>query len=136
MTLLASNATVLSLAQDEHYVYAGQPWGVAVYDLKGEPVTRVALAQAANALAVANGMSWVGTPKGVFRIETKDWSVGLLSLSNDNGVNALAVDGDSLWIGTYRNVQMLNTSTLELRAFSYDELRHRTSSGCSRTSTP
>lgn len=143
VSLIASNENVLALANDDRYVYAGHPWGIAVYDLNGQPVTRIALGEAARALATLDGYVWAGTPKGLFRIARADWSVAHQFLHEDvpanerhtrnepelgnywfdNSVYALAVDGEQLWIGLHRNVQRLNTKTLELRAYSFDELK-------------
>jgi HEAT repeat protein len=141
--LIASNENVLSLANDDRFVFAGHPWGVAVYNLTGQPVTRLALGEAARALVALDGHVWAGTPKGLFRIATRDWSVahqwlhddvpldrrysrsfpGVSDYWFDNAVYALAADGHELWIGLHRNIQRLNTRTLELRAFSFDELK-------------
>lgn len=143
VNLIASNENVLALANDDRYVYAGHPWGVAVYDLKGQPVTRIALGDAARALVALDGHVWAGTPKGLFRIARADWSVahqwlhedvpanerhahtspGASSYWFDNSVYALAADGEQLWISLHRNIQRLNTRTLELRAYSFDELK-------------
>jgi HEAT repeat protein/tetratricopeptide (TPR) repeat protein len=141
--LIASNQTVLSVAHDDRYIYAGHPWGIAVYSRAGKPITRIALTEAARAIAVNRGMIWVGTPKGLYRIRRDEWSVAHLYLEGDvpeqrrhsrswadqpanywfdNGVYTLAVDGDFLWIGTHRNIQRLDTRTLSLRAYSYREL--------------
>ncbi len=141
--LIASNENVLALANDDFYVFAGHPWGVAVYDLAGKPVTRISLGEAAQTLAAIDGNLWAGTPKGLFRIATKDWSVahqwmhddvpldrrhgrrfpGPADYWFDNAVYALAASGHELWIGLHRNIQRLDTRTLELRAFSFDELK-------------
>lgn len=141
--LLASVEDVLCVAADERYVYAGHPWGVAVYDLQGTPVTRVALGEAARAIAAGGEHVWVGTPKGLFRIARRDWTVVYQRLDGDvpadrrygnssrgpadywfdNGVYTVALDGDELWMGLHRNVQRLNVRTLELRAFSFGELK-------------
>ena len=143
VSLIASNENVLALTNDDRYVYSGHPWGVAVYDLKGQPVTRIALGEAARALVTLDGFVWAGTPQGLFRIARADWSVahqwlhddvpakerharnwpGLGNYWFDNSVYTLAVDGEELWIGLHRNVQRLNTRTLELRAYSFDELK-------------
>lgn len=139
VTLLVSHHNVLSLAHDAKFVYAGFPWGIAVYTHSGRVVTQIALEEAARSLAVMPGSVWVGTPKGLFHVATETWKVAYQSLDGDNdhdhsdfsyrssGVNTLTVDGDLLWIGLNRNIQVLNTKTLELRAFSIDELnfRHR-----------
>ncbi len=143
--LLVSDRTVLSLARDEHFLYSGHPWGVAVWDRAGQPVIRVALAEAARVIVTDDGLAWVGTPRGLYRIDCSNWSVGHLWLHGDlpdsrrsihtradqpashrfdNGVQDLALDGQELWISTKRNVQRLDTKTLELRAYSAREL-HR-----------
>ena len=143
MQLVASTENVLALAQDDRHVYSGHPWGVAVHDQTGHPVTRIALGEAARSLVVLNQHVWVGTPKGLFRISPTDWSVAHQWLHDDvdvkerhanrspgpadywfdNGVYTLTADRDDLWIGLHRNVQRLNTRTLELQAYSYDELQ-------------
>ncbi|MEI8380836.1 MAG: HEAT repeat domain-containing protein [Planctomycetota bacterium] len=137
VTLLVSHHNVLSLAHDAKFVYAGFPWGIAVYTHSGRIVTQIALEEAARTLAVMPGRVWVGTPKGLFHVTTETWKVAYQSLDGDNdqhqselssrtsGVNTLTIDGDLLWIGLNRNIQVLNTKTLELRAFSIDELNFR-----------
>ena len=149
VSMIASNENVLALANDDRYVYAGHPWGVAVYDLKGQPVTRIALGEAVRALVTLDGHIWAGTPKGLFRIARADWSVAHQWMHDDvplnerhsrsfpgtgdywfdNRINALAADGEELWISLHRNVQRLNTRTLELRAYSYDELKIKSWAG-------
>ena len=137
VTLLVSHHNVLCLTHDEKYVYAGFPWGIAVYTHSGRIVTQIALEEAARALAVVPGRVWVGTPKGLFQITTETWKVTYQALDGDydqqrtemfhrtSGVNTLALDGDLLWIGLNRNIQVLNTNTLKLRAYSLDELDFR-----------
>ena len=141
--LIASTENVLALAHDDRYVYSGHPWGVAVHDHTGLPATRIALGEAARALVVINDQIWVGSPKGLFRISPANWSVAHQWLHSDvpannrystsfpgpanywfdNSVYTLAADGDELWIGLHRNIQRLNTRTLELRAFSFEDLK-------------
>lgn len=141
--LLAGSANVLSLGRDENYVYAGHPWGIEVYDLEGKPITRIALAEPVDALAVADGVVWAGTLRGLYKIDTNGWSVSHLWLHGDldpgkrygvpfprpndywfdNGVYTLVLEDEDLWIGMHRNIQRLNTRTMTLRAFSYRELR-------------
>ena len=207
--LIVSNENVLSLTHDDRHVYAGHPWGVAVYDLTGKPITRIALGEAALTMATTVGESdrvarpesskgvaeqttektsenskdgqsskdhalrkasgratqasgratqehflWVGTPKGLFRIARKDWSVahqwmhdwmlskdrhkpfgseeGFPHSAVDDRVNTLTVDGDELWIGQQRTIQRLNTKTLALRAFTVDELKVTSWADCER----
>ena len=136
VTLIASNENVLSLARDDKYVYAGHPWGIAVYDFAGEPVTRVALATAARELLTHAGHLWAGTPKGLYRVDTGNWGVAHLACDQDltphgpyadnpwlrNGVQALAADGNRIWIGTLRNVQLYDTRKGTLRVYSHEEL--------------
>jgi HEAT repeat protein len=141
--LLVSDENVLCLARDDQSVYAGHPWGVAIYDYKGKLVTRVLLGEAANCIAIGSGELWVGSPKGLFNIQhsEKGWSVSHLWMDgdvpqkersplpgpnvyyNNNGVHALAFEGEELWIGLNRGVQMLNTRTRELRTFSAEAMK-------------
>lgn len=135
--LLASNRNVLSLCHDQNRIYAGHPWGVAVYDFDGKPVTRVATGAAAISMAICNGALWVGTPDGLMRVELGTFDVSLLRGDQDvsnsdkgdesmrdfyNGVEALAARGDVLWIGTRRDVRAFNTKSGALRIFSAEEL--------------
>jgi ligand-binding sensor domain-containing protein len=78
------------VARDERFVYAGQPWGVAVYDFKGAPVTRILLGTEVAALVATQQHVWVGTPEGLFRIEAGTWAVAREPLGH---VTALALDG-------------------------------------------
>ena len=91
----------------------------------------------------AAGTIWAGTPRGLFRIQRDGWAVshlwlhgdvppqnryersfpGSASYGFDNQVSTLVLDGEDLWIGLQRNIQRLNTRTLTLRAFSYQELQ-------------
>lgn len=143
--IIAGDGNVLCLARDRRFIYAGHPWGLAVYDIEGNPVTRIALGEAALALAARDGVVWAGTPKGLFRIEPDGWRVAHLWLHNDipelsrgprtspglgqyvhdNGVYNLVPDGDDLWIGLFRTIHRLNTRTMTLRAFSRRELKLR-----------
>ncbi len=66
--LVASCESVTCVAQDGSFVYAGQPWGVAVYDGKGGPVTRILLGREVTAMVAAREQLWVGTPEGLCRI--------------------------------------------------------------------
>ena len=140
---IVSQETVLALARDTRYLYSGHPWGVAVYQLDGTPVTRIALAEAANSIAVGEGIIWVGTKKGVFRIEADAWHVVRLRFQVDlppenrpapntpgadfnwfdTNAKTLVLDGENLWIAPNRNVLRLNIRTLAVRAFSHQELK-------------
>jgi len=145
---LACNENVLCLAHDDTHIYAGMPWGVAVYDHEGEAITRVALETAALDLAVMGRRLWVATPRGVYRVDTESRQVGHLpgdqdvserdranrrrsEAARDNGAKALAADGDTLWIGTRRDVRRFNTRTGELRIFSMRELHRKHHADCS-----
>ena len=138
--LIASRENVMCLERDDKYAYSGHPWGVAVYDFAGNPITRIAIGQPVHTLAASNGTLWAGTDIGLFRIIRDDWSVGHLWMHGDvpeqkrharnfvggervdNKVYSLTLDGDDLWITLHRNVQRLNTRTMTLRAWSYREL--------------
>ena len=135
VSLLVSHDNVLCLAHNDRFVYSGHPWGVAVYTHAGQAVTQIALGEAARTMLVQGGQVWVGTPKGLFRVTPGEWTVAHQSLLADmrstptrlpeskSGVHALAIDGDLLWLGLPRNVQVLNTKTLELRAYSQEEMK-------------
>ena len=138
VTLIAANENVLSLCRDDKHVYAGHPWGVAIYDSAGNPVTRVALGAAATSMTTLGGALWVGTPNGVYRVDSQGFAVSHLSCDQDlefeaklrgsdtytpdNRVGALAAQGDILWIGTHRDIRALDTKANQLRIFSHDEL--------------
>ncbi|MEN8219183.1 MAG: HEAT repeat domain-containing protein [Pseudomonadota bacterium] len=142
--IIASNENVLSLNRDDKYLYAGHPWGVAVYDFQGEGIIRVALETAVLALAAGNGYIWAGTPKGLFRIQRKQWTTAYLRLDGDlpedecdaywydNAVLTLALDNDQLWIGLHRNIQRLDISQMTLRAYSEEELNIKDSTDFNR----
>lgn len=139
VTVLACNENVLSLASDTSHIYAGLPWGVAVYTHSGQPMTRIALGDAALDLAVMGDNLWVATPLGLYKIDVETWQLSHLALDGDlpesrrnerdaayrTGAISVAVDGKDLWIGTRRNIQHFNTQTNVLRAFSKEELRLR-----------
>jgi HEAT repeat protein/tetratricopeptide (TPR) repeat protein len=134
--ILVSHRQVLSLAADARHVYAGHPWGVAVYDRVGRPVTRVLLGRAALCLAAQDGEVWIGTPTGLSHFRFEPFALDATSLDYDvtprnrdadrtdflNGVATLALHEGQLWIGTRRNVQRLDLRTHELRVFSTEEL--------------
>jgi HEAT repeat protein/tetratricopeptide (TPR) repeat protein len=136
VSALACNENVLSLACDNRHVYAGMPWGVAVYRHDGEPVTRVALETAALDLRHRNGRLWVGTPLGLASVAVGSWEVSHIPLDRDvppeeydpeyrplwDRVCGLALDGPFVWVGTARNIQRLDTRTNTLRVYSQQEL--------------
>ena len=117
--VVVSCESVTCMARDEAHIYAGLPWGVAVYDFKGDPVTRILLGIPVTALVAAGDDVWAGTQDGLFRIAAGDWSVKREALGL---VTALAVDGGKLWIGVRGGVMVLDRNMLELRTFSAEEL--------------
>ena len=139
-TLLVSDENVRSLARDERYVYSSHPWGVGVWDFSGRLLTRIALGDPADKLAVAGGAVWAGTPRGLFclrppasRGAQKSWQVERLGIKRPRphpdapeegaAIIELAADGNRLWIGTPDNVLLLDVKTRGLRSFSYEELK-------------
>jgi HEAT repeat protein len=127
--VVASTESVTCQARDEHYIYTGQPWGVAVYSLEGSPVTRILLNREVTCLLVAPPHLWVGTHDGLFRIEPGQWVPARAALGS---VSALAREGDQIWIGTRNGVSVLNRNTLSLRTFTSEELGLKRSSGTLR----
>lgn len=67
--IFASCESVACVARDEAFLYAGMPWGVAVYDLSGTPVTRLALGASVQHLIATQHVVWAGTPAGLYRIQ-------------------------------------------------------------------
>lgn len=132
--LLAANENVLALARDAQYLFAGHPWGVAIYRHDGTPVTRVAIEDAALSLCVMDDALWVGGAMGLHRVDLHNWSVAYMPCDQDvtrpdpdmrdfyNGVCAVARDADLLWIGTRRNIRSYNPATRELRIYSQEDL--------------
>ncbi|MCX6873985.1 MAG: HEAT repeat domain-containing protein [Verrucomicrobia bacterium] len=115
VTLIASCESVTCMARDEQFVYAGQPWGVAVYDFKGMPVTRIVLGRAVTAMVATGQHVWVGTTEGLFRIAAGDWSIAHEALGQ---VTALALDDEQLWIGVRGGIMLMDRRTLALRSFA------------------
>ena len=76
VTLIASAENVLSLSSDDRYVYAGQPWGLSVYDLSGTPVARVALGQAVHTIAPAG--SFLGLRTDIESRSAAPWTDAIL----------------------------------------------------------
>ena len=131
VTLIASNECVLSLCRDDKHLYVGQPWGVAIYDFDGKPVTRVPLQTAALHMVAVNGALWVGTPIGLYRIDPATWDVSCLSCDQDvpaaerqggTRIIGLAAQGDLLWIATGRNIRTYNTKTNAMKAYSAEDM--------------
>ena len=117
--VVASTESVTCQARDEHYIYSGQPWGIAVYMLDGSPVTRILLNREVACLLAAPPHLWVGTHDGLFRIEPGQWVPVRAALGS---VSALAREGDQIWIGTRDGVSVLNRNTLSLRTFTIEQL--------------
>lgn len=129
--LIASNECVLSLCRDDKHLYVGQPWGVAVYDFDGKPVTRVPLQTAALHMVTVKGALWVGTPIGLYRIDPATWDVSCLSCDQNvpaaerqEGIRifGLAAQGDLLWIAAGRNILTYNTKTNAMKAYSAEDM--------------
>jgi HEAT repeat protein/tetratricopeptide (TPR) repeat protein len=122
-TLIASLEDVLDLARDDKHLYAGQPWGVAVYDLRGNPIQRVALGGAATNLAVAGRNLFVGTPSGLLSVDTEHMTVSCIGLPpGDENVCGLAVQGGDLWVGTHQRILKMDTKTFQATEFNSDDL--------------
>jgi HEAT repeat protein len=121
--VVVSCESVACMAKDERYRYAGLPWGVAVYDMHGTPVTRILLGSVVTHLAAAGDQVWAGTETGVFLIEVGKWSVVHEPVGE---VVALGLDGEQLWIGVRghqdKSLMVLNRHTLEMRTFSAEEV--------------
>jgi hypothetical protein len=79
---LVSDENVLALARDKQYFYAGYPWGVAVYDFQGNPVTRLALPSKVVLLAAGQGSLWIATQDSLFHTEIDTWAVSYLDFSS------------------------------------------------------
>lgn len=136
--IIVSDENVTELARNESHLFAGQPWGVSVYDFDGQLLRRVVLGEAALRLVATENEVWVGTPIGLRRVDLKTWEVSQLRLDQEvsaeekqredyglayrNGVTGLALQGDTLWIGSRQNIRTLDTKTLEMRIFSKREL--------------
>ena len=128
--VLASVNNVLALCRDDKYLYSGHPWGVAVYDLSGKPVTRVALGAPALQLARVGGALFVGNAQGLWRIGVGDWRVGIVdfldakSREDDlaSNVTALAVQNGKVWLATRRDVRLFDPRTREMRVWNAETL--------------
>lgn len=116
--IIASCESVTCVARDDRFVYSGQPWGVAVNDFKGSPITRIPLGCEVTSMVVTQQQVWAGTADGLFRIDAGRWSVAHEPLGT---VTALALDGGQLWIGTRDRVLVLDRAGLQLRSFSPEE---------------
>ena len=130
--LFVSCENVRSLANDAQFVYAGQPWGIAVYDFKGQLVECVALGEPATAMAVGADGIWAATPAGLFRLRRSSvgWNIALQpgrqtrwpdGTATTHPINALALLGDELWMADRLGCRMLNVRSLEISSYSADE---------------
>ena len=120
--VIASCESVACVARNERFVYVGLPWGVAVYDFNGAPVTRILLGRSVTSLVAAGDQLWAGTEDGLFCITVGSWAITHEALGK---VNALGLDGEQLWIGTggmNNGLMVLNRNTLALRTFSAEEI--------------
>lgn len=132
--VLASNENVLALCRDEKRIFAGHPWGVAVYDLSGEPITRVALGVPALHLARLGGALFVGNADGLRRVDVANWKIESVDLppslpENDadskrmfGHITALATQNDKLWIATRRDVRLFDPKTKEMQVWTGESL--------------
>ena len=118
--LFVSCENVRSLAKDENFLYAGQPWGLAVYDFNGNLVNCVALGQPVTAMLVSPEGIWAGTPAGLFRLRptSPGWDIALQA---GPGINALVRRGDELWMANESGCRTLNVSTFEITSYSAQE---------------
>ena len=121
--VIVSCDSVTCVAKSERFLYAGMPWGVAVYDAKGAPVTRILLGNPVTHLVAVEDQLWVGTEAGLFLITAEKWSI----LHEPVGeVEALGLDGEQLWIGVSehpdKSLMTLNRRTLAMRTFSAEEI--------------
>lgn len=121
--LIVSCESVACVARNDRFVYVGLPWGLAVYDFNGTPVTRILLGASVTTLAAADNQVWAGTDEGLFCIKAESWAITHEALGK---VNALGLDGDQLWIGVGgrmdNGLMVLNRNTLALRTFSAEEI--------------
>lgn len=107
------NDAVLSIAYDDKYVYAGMPWGIMVYSISGEPVTRVALGDAAYQVAIQGSNLWAATPEKLFRIQRDTWQVASLALKS----LSVYFRDSVLWIGTPDSIVRLDPSNNEMKTY-------------------
>lgn len=121
--VIVSCGSPTCVAKSESYLYAGMSWGVAVYDAKGAPVTRILLGDSPTHLVAADEQLWVGTETGLFLITAGKWTVSHEPVGN---VVALGLDGEQIWIGVRehsdKSLMTLNRRTLAMRTFSAQEL--------------
>ncbi len=128
--MLASVNNVLALCRDEKYLYSGHPWGVAVYDLSGKPVTRVALGAPALHLARVGGALFVGNTQGLWRVGVGDWRVGIVDFLDAKSrkdelaqsVTALAVQNGKVWLATRRDVRLFDPRTRAMQVWNAESL--------------
>lgn len=124
--VLASVNNVLALCRDDKYIYSGHPWGVAVYDLNGKPITRVALGVPALHLARTGGALFVGGTNGLFRVGVGDWRVSIVDFLDAKSqkdelarnVTALAIQDNKLWLATRRDVRLFAPRTREMQVWN------------------
>ena len=136
--VLAGNESVLCLCRDDKALYAGQPWGIAVYDLQGNPITRLATQGAVRNLALLGQTLYAVGDAGLFRVDTRTFAVTALAMTFSETNNyvgpdwkgrlpygsnpLLAVHDGMLWLGAQDGIYTVNPATDEVRAFSAREL--------------
>ncbi|MEM7014210.1 MAG: hypothetical protein AAF585_22345, partial [Verrucomicrobiota bacterium] len=136
--MVVSFDNILDLANNDRFVFAAHPWGVAVYDHDGVRQHVVALDDAALHLAAAEEELWIGTAIGLRRVDLETWEVSSMRCDQEvsearrnhkdynfpyhNGVTGLAILENELWIGSRQNVRRLNLETHELRIWEARDL--------------
>lgn len=127
--LIVSDKTVTSIAHDEDSLYVGYPWGIEVNDHAGTPVIRIALEAVVDVIAPNNDVLWLGTSRGLCRINIGTWEVTFLTITESSGgkdqghsYRALLHDGDELWIAANDGIQRLNKVTMTCRYYSPREM--------------
>ncbi len=122
--VLAGNGDVCALCRDDKYIYAGQPWGVAVYDFDLHPVTRIALGETIEHLAVCGGFLWCGSRNDLFRLDPRSWTAVRVGLgpkdenNNDNYLNGMAAKEGVLWLSTNADLRSLDVGAHTLRVLT------------------
>ncbi len=121
--VIVSCDSVTCVAKSERFLYAGAPWGVAVYNAKGAPVTRILLGNSVTHLVATEDQLWAGTKDGLFLITAEKWTVTHEPVGE---VVALGLDGEQLWIGVSehrdKSLMTLNRRTLSMRTFAAEEI--------------
>ncbi|MCP4157019.1 MAG: hypothetical protein GY757_55415, partial [bacterium] len=125
--LQVSHSTVCCLARNKTRIFAGHPWGVSVYDKKGNLMTRIALGTQVTTAAADHRYLWAGTPGGIFRINLETGNTARISIKEIKKIYSLALDGSKLWIGGYK-MFCLNTENNNLTLFENRDVTGKNSS--------